>query len=145
MINAKEYLISIRKSEARLDMKTQRLHSLRERLTSITVATDKEVVSHTKNVDVMGETIATIADLETDIDCQMKAMIKAKAEAEKLLDQIDPTSSKVLTERFIEGKTLNEVGKSVFLTQRHVQRKIKEALAEFQALLDEKGIQSTPI
>ena len=55
MTDAREYLTSIRKAEERLSLKKRQVENLRDRLTSLSVPTDKEVVSHTPNVGVMAD------------------------------------------------------------------------------------------
>ena len=67
MTDAREYLTSIRKAEERLSLKKRQVENLRDRLTSLSVPTDKEVVSHTPNVGVMADTVAMIADMEAEI------------------------------------------------------------------------------
>ena len=70
MIDAQEYLTSIQQAGQRIELKIQQVKSLREQLQSISAPLDKEQVSHTRNVAVMSDTIATIVDMEKEIDQQ---------------------------------------------------------------------------
>lgn len=138
-MNAREYLESFKMIEDRLQVKSEQVQKLEERLTSITVPLDKEQVSHTKNVAVMADTVAEIVDMQNEINQQAKECAAAKTRALKLLSKLDPDCSKILTERLFEGKTFPEIGKVMFITERQAQRKFKEALADFQIILDEEG------
>ena len=70
MIEAKKYLKSFKARENKIALKIARVKALRDKLTSLSVPMDKEQVSHTKNVSIMADTIAMIADIEKEIDQQ---------------------------------------------------------------------------
>ena len=137
MIDAQVYLASIRAMGIRLQTKIQQVQRLRDSLRSITVALDQELVSHTKNVDAMADTIAMMIDIEKEVDQQTSEYLKAKREALRLLERIKPESATILVERYFEGKTFIEIGKIIFVTERQAQRRCKEAIREFQRVLDE--------
>ena len=64
MTDAREYLTSIRKAEERLSLKKRQVENLRDRLTSLSVPTDKEVV-----LDVEGtEDSQVTLELEAEKD-----------------------------------------------------------------------------
>ena len=79
-----------------------------------------------------------LIDLEKEVDQQTSEYLKAKREALRLLERIKPESATILVERYFEGKTFIEIGKIIFVTERQAQRRCKEAIREFQRVLDEK-------
>ena len=98
---------------------------------------DKEQVSHTTNVSVMADTIAMVVDMQKEVDSRASELLKEKWKAMKLMEQIRPESSEILTARYFEGKTFPEIGHEMFVTERQAQRKEKEAIWEFQRVPDQ--------
>ncbi len=137
MTDAREYLESIRKTELRLQMKKQQLQTLKDRLLCITPAMDQELVSHTRNVGAMGDSIAMILDLEKEIDQETKEFMRVKLKALGLMNLIAPEDSAILIERFLEAKTFPEIGKTLYVTERQAQRRLKKAVTEYQQVLNE--------
>ena len=136
MIEAEAYLESIRALDARIQMKIRQIQSLRDSLTSIYVSTDSERVSHTPNVDLMADTVATIIRIENEIDKQTSELFDKKQRTICLLDRLKAESANVLSGYYIEGKSTKELSNSLFMTRRQVQRKINKAIEEFQTVLN---------
>ena len=88
MTDARKYLESFRIQESRIQLKTEQVQSLQERLTSITAPMDKEQVSHTKNVGIMADTVAMIVDIQREIDQQTADLYRRKREAYQLLEKL---------------------------------------------------------
>lgn len=136
MIEARKYLRSFREKESRIQIKLEQIQRLKDRLLSTSAPMDKEQVSHTTNVAVMADTIAMVVDMQKEVDAQASELLKEKWKAMKLMEQIRPESSEILTARYFEGKTFPEIGQEKFITERQAQRKEKEAIREFQRVLD---------
>ena len=136
MTDARAFLESIKAAETSIQMKVLRMNSLRERLTSLHVPIDQEHVTHSKNVDIMGDTIALIRDMEQEIDQQTHELYLLKKKAYHLLDQIQPESARILSVCYLECMSTSDLAKMLFVTQRQAQRKVKAALAELQSVLD---------
>ncbi len=137
MIDARVYLSSFQKAEARIEIKKRQLMDLQDRLTCITAPMDKELVSHTRNVDAMPDTIALIIDLKNELEAQTAENFRRKREAYQLLEQIDPEKSVYLIEHYIEGKTLAEISRTHHIEKRWVKRRIASAIADFQLVLNQ--------
>lgn len=137
-MNAREYLERFPTIEARIKLKNKQIAQLHESLLSFSVPTDKEQVSHTKNVDVMSQTITRIFDMEREIDEEVFTLLNLKHEAYKLLDQIPPDSASLLIEHYIKGISINTLAKTKFWSQRHVYRRLAVALELFQSVLDQE-------
>ena len=50
--------------------------------------------------------------------------------------------AKILLDHFLDGKTILTIGKELFITKRQAQRRVNEAVIEFQDLLNEQEIQA---
>lgn len=137
MIDAREYLESIRESELRLQMRQRQLQTMKDRLLCITPAMEQELVTHTRNVGRMTDSIAMILDMEKEIDQETREFILVKKKALSLMNLIAPEHSEVLIQRFFEAKTFPEIGRILFVTERQAQRKLKEAVAEYQRVLND--------
>ena len=137
MIDARTYLESFRPAESRLQLKIRQLNGIRERVLSITAPLGKELVSHTPNVGIMADTVAMIIDMENEVEKQVSDIMQRKREAYLLLDQMKPKSAQMLMDYYFEGKSLSEIGSSLHIVKRHAQRKLNEAIEEFQAVLDQ--------
>lgn|GEM_PF-3142726 len=140
MTDARKYLESFRIQESRIQLKTEQVQSLQERLTSITAPMDKEQVSHTKNVGIMADTVAMIVDIQREIDQQTADLYRRKREAYQLLDQLHPAHERLLLDRYLEGKTLDELRGRLFVSKRQLLRRSKEAIAELQKVIDRNDV-----
>lgn len=138
MMNARQYLKSFRMKESRIKIKLEQIQRLKDRLLSTSAPMDKEQVSHTTNVGVMGDTIAMIVDMQKEVDAQSAEYLKQKWEAMQLMEQIKPENAEILIERYFEGKTFPEIGEEKFITERQAQRREDAAIREFQHVLDSK-------
>lgn len=53
--------------------------------------------------------------------------------------------AKILLDHFLDGKTILTIGKELFITKRQAQRRVNDALAIFQRLLDKQSYSLGPI
>lgn len=135
MINALDYLQAFRVAEQRIQLKIKQVQKLREQLINISAPVNQEQIAHTKNVGIMGDTVAAIIDIENDIDQQTSELFKKKKEAYHMLDQIRPESAMLLIERFFNGKAVDTMSRELHVCKRHAQRKLNDAILEFQSML----------
>lgn len=139
MIDAKKYLESLQASEDKVRLKIQQLQVLKDKVLCITVPVDAELVSHTKNVGTMAETIAAMIDMQKEIDIQSCKLLEAKREAFHLLDQIRPESASIIINRFFVRLSIQEMSKMAYMSRRNTYRRLQEALSEFQHVLNGSG------
>ena len=142
MVDAREYLESIRRDELRIGLKLRLIQNLRDQLCSISGSVANEQVSHTRNVSVMADTMATIVDMQNEIDHQANEIVKRKQKAYLLLDQINPESAAILVDYYFDKKTIITIGRSIHLERRQTYRRLNEALAELQIVLDSSELQA---
>lgn len=142
MIDARDYLNSFRIADSKIQLKSQQMQKLRERLLSLSAPMDKEQVSHTPNVGIMAETIATIVDKQNEVDRENNELTKKKCELIEFMCQMPAEDAKILLDHFLDGKTILAIGKELFISKRQAQRRVNEAVIEFQNLLNEHEAQS---
>lgn len=138
MINARKYLESFRTDESRIELKLKQMQNLQDRLCSISTFTVNEQVSHTRNVSVMADTMATIIDMQKEIDQQTSEIVRRKQEAYLLLDQIKPENAAILIDYYFEKKTIDAIGHAIHVEKRQTYRKLSEAIAELQTILNNR-------
>ena len=137
MMKAFDFLDSIRTMEIRIQIKTRQAQHLRDTMSNITAPMDKEQVSHTKNVSALQDTMAMVLDIENEIKELRSIVAKRQKEVLTLLDRMNAENANVISCRFIEGKSLKELGKILFLSRRQTERRMNDALDEFQNLLNQ--------
>lgn len=140
MIDAREYLQFFRDIGARIRMKENQLQDIRDRLSNISPQMDGELVSHTRNVGVMGDRIAILVDMREELEQQVADLYCREQEAYRLLDQISPEGAGILTEYYFKRKSLTECGMVYHIAKRQAQRRLNEAIAEFQTVLSKSGV-----
>ena len=86
----------------------------------------------------MADTVVLIIDMQKEIDLQTSVILEKKHEAYLLLDKIKPENAAILMDRFLEGKTVMSISQSMQVTKRQTQRKLKDAIEEFQIVLNTK-------
>ena len=136
MIDARDYLQYFRIAESQIELKAKQIKNLQDRLYSITAPIDKEPGSHNRNVTVMADTTAIIIDMQKEIDQQTSAILQRKREAFLLLDLIKPENAALLMERYFNRKTILDISHSIHVTKRQTQRKLNDAIEEFQTVLN---------
>ena len=137
MIEAREFLESVSTMETKIQMKTRQVQHMRDTLTNTTSPMDRELVTHTKNVDVMGNTVAMIIDTEAEIKLLESMKDERRKEILSLLDQLNPKNASILSYVYVERVPTKELCQELFLSRRQVQRRLKDALKAFQTVLNE--------
>lgn len=143
MIDARDYLNYFRNAEARIDVKLKQIQGLRERLQSLSCSPDQELVSHSRNVTTMAETISMIIDMQNEIDQQTSEILQRKREAYQILDQISPDSASIIEDYYFKRKTARQIGQSLHITTRQTQRRVHNAVEEFQLKIQFSPLQSS--
>ncbi len=90
----------------------------------------------------MAKSLAVLREWKADAEEMEQAYQQSKQEAEMLLAKISPESAKILKQRYWEKKTMLEISKALFLSERQAYRWLEKAEAEFQTVLDERELQN---
>lgn len=139
MIAAKEYLQSIARLDAQINVRLSEKDDLKEKLLHITptLSPDKGFGGGGTQDKVAG-IIAKMIDLESKINADIDRFADMKQEALALLDKMDnPTYMTVLHRRYFLHETFERIATDMNYTYRWVTRLHGRALQAFDRLLKE--------
>lgn len=134
-MNVKEYLSQAIWLNQRINRKLEQANSLRTLASKVTTTFGEERVQSTKNQSPMEEIIVKLVDLENEVNEDIDQLIKLKAEIVETINKVDdPIYQLVLQIRYIDGKTWEEVAKSIGYDRRTIFRIHGKALKEIEKL-----------
>lgn len=134
-MNVKEYLSQAIWLNQRINRKLEQANSLRILASKVTTTFGEERVQSTKNQSPMEEIIVKLVDLENEVNEDIDQLIKLKAEIVETINKVDdPIYQLVLQIRYIDGKTWEEVAKSIGYDRRTIFRIHGKALKEIEKL-----------
>ena len=136
-MNAKQYLRRIRFLDKTISAKLEQIEILYAQATKITaVLSDTPKVKSSEEQDKLAATVAKIVDLKKGLRDEIEEYIELKEEAIKLIDSMsDGRHRLVLTYRYINGKTWEEIAVEMHYTYKWVHVLHGQALADFENVL----------
>ena len=141
-MTAKEYLGQINKLDRQIDSKLAILSSLEASAAKTTAAVEGEVVSHTRNVHALQDTIAKIMDLRQEIDSATDALVDLRNEAQRVIERLDDSPCQtVLTLRYVWLKPWDEVAEALSYNPRSVYKVRDRALALLDAMIENGSVE----
>lgn len=135
-MKAYDILMSIIKIKSKIHCKLDEITELKELAEQITQTLKTDVVQGSKSNDKIGKIVSKIADLETELETEVKQLIDAEKKATQIID-LAPTilEREILYRRYIQGQQWNyiaeELGYSyqwVWITHKKVLQHIDELL-----------------
>ena len=132
-MTAKKYLQQVRTADAMIQKKQAMLDRLRDGSTSISCPTDAERVSHSTEGDQIGKAVASIIDLNREIETDIDNFVDMKADVMHTVDKIESIDEKVLLYcRYFEYKTFEQCAAELHISMRTVYRLHKKSLDSVQ-------------
>ena len=139
MMSAKEYLQKIRMYDTRIESKLLEVQALRAMVTKITPTMKADVVTASSPQDKLGDAVAKIMDLETEIDKEIDAYVDLKREVTALLERLEnPFHYKVLHQRYFLYHTFERIATDMHYSFRGVCYLHGRALQAFDELLQKE-------
>lgn len=136
MSNAKEYLQKIKYYDDRINYGLEEYEKLQAMVTRITPVLKQDVVSASGSQDKLGDTVAKMVDLLTQINRDTDTYVDLKREAKALLDKVkNPTYYKILHKRYVLYHSLEQIAVEMNYTYRWVKRLHGRALQAFEKLI----------
>jgi Protein of unknown function (DUF1492). len=136
-MRATEYLEQIRRLDRQIDSKLAILSSLEASATKTTSTMEGEVVSHTRNVHALQDTIAKIMDLRNEIDADTDALVDLRDEAQRIIRSIDDASCQTaLALHYIWLKPWDDVAAALSYNLRSIYKVRDRAIARLDELID---------
>ncbi len=125
------YLLSVKEMEERIRLKQDQVRRLNESLQAFSAQMDREVVSHTRKVDVMAEAIARMADLKTEIGEDIGALLLRTRQVYALFDRLPMPQAAILTERYMKGLSVRKIAEEMHITDRYARMMLAQAEEAF--------------
>lgn len=139
MCDAKAYLRKIELADVHINNKLEDLQKLRTMVTKITATVSPVCVSGSGNQDKLGDAVAKIVDLQSEINSRIDSYVDLKREISAMLEQIeDPDQVKVLHKRYFEYKPWEKIACEMNYSFRNVCYIHGKALQAVGALLEER-------
>lgn len=134
-MTAKNYLRKIRHLDKTVSAKLEQIEILHAQVTK-TTSTLSDMPKGGGEQDKLAGTIAKIVDLKKGLHEEIRDYISLKAEAIRLIDSMsDDRHRLVLTYRYINGKTWEEIAVAMHYTYKWVHVLHGLALVEFENVL----------
>ena len=139
MSEAKEYLEKIKWYDVLIDSKLEELATLNSIVKRITpVMNTTGGGSASGNQDKLGDTIAKIIDLQTEINRDVDNFVDRKREASRLLKKLEnPLHYQILHKRYVLYKTFEQIAADTNYSYRNVTHAHGRALQAFDKVLEE--------
>lgn len=134
-MTAREYLSEVQRLQTIIEQKQERIKEIRESISTVrAVRFDLEKVQGGGQTDRIGEAIAKIVDLETEVENDMIIFIYLQ---HKVINQIQRVGNlnymQLLFKRYIEGKDFKKIAKETRFSYDYVKSLHGKALKAFEA------------
>lgn len=140
-MRAIDYLKRIRTIRGKIRCKEDELQELEKDMASIK-AVDYGAVHTTGRPTDISDRIIKVCEMREEIQQQYDKLMMLKAQAQKLISRMpddtkkDASKQEILIERYLNGKSWENVAQAVNYSWQHTHRLHREALKAFQEVLD---------
>ena len=138
-MNAYEYLSQAYMLEQRIQTKLHHISALRSLAQTVSSFTDKEPVSHTRNVTQLEDTVIKIMQQEEELNAEIDRLVDLKREIMEVLDEVkDMNYRLILEKRYLCFESWPKIGEEMGHSDRWAQLKHQAALRVVQQILDRR-------
>lgn len=135
-MDAKAYLQQVERYENLITAKLEEMDRLRALTTKITSSWKDDVVSSSGSQDKLGDAIAKIIDLQTEINETIDEYVDRKREVGSVLEKVENSNQMaVLTKKYLLYESLEQIAVEMNMSYRNVCYIHGEALLVVAALL----------
>lgn len=145
-MTAREYLSKVQRLQTIIEQKQERIKEIWESASTVrAVRFDLEKVQGGGHSDKIGEAVAKIVDLETEVENDIVNLVYRQHEITNQIHKLaNPNYMKLLYKRYIEGKDLQTIADEINFTYQYVLELHGKALKAFEAankdILQKEGI-----
>ena len=134
-MTVKQWLWRYSNADHRIDSLLQQRQEVYDRLTKITAALDSESVSSTKDPHKFDE----LADLDVFIRQRVSQSMSIRLEITTAIEELEDWRHRdILTYRYINGYTWEQVADIIHMSVRHVTRLHSDALAAIKPIIADR-------
>ena len=138
-MTAKEYLGQAYRLDQHINSKLQQIESLRSLTQRVTVAYGGEVVSHTRNVTSLQDTIARLTEAEEELNREIDRLVDLKIEIAGVISQVHNESYRLILEkRYLCFLSWDQIGTDLNYTHRWLLTKHDRAIDVVEKLISGK-------
>lgn len=132
-MTAKEYLSQAYRLDRRIDSKLEQLSALRDTTTKATSVMNDVVVSRSRNMQSLQDTIAKIVDMERELDHDIDQLVDLKRDITRLIKLVNnPQYQLILEMRYLTYKSWREIADRLEVDERYIYKLHGLALKEFE-------------
>ncbi len=133
-MTAKKYLSEVQRLQTIIEQKQERIKEIRESASTVrAVRYDLEKVQGGGHRDKIGDSVAKIVDLETEVENDIVNLLYRKHEITNQIHKLaNLNHMKILYKRYIEGKDLQTIADEINYTYQYVLELQKQALKAFE-------------
>lgn len=133
-MTAKEYLSEVQRLQTIIEQKQERIKEIRERVSTVqAVRFDLEKVQGSRQTDRIGEAVAKIVDLETELENDVMNILCYRHEIINQIHKLDnPLYMQLLFKRYIEGKDFKTIARETKFAYDYIKAIHKPALKAFE-------------
>ena len=121
MQNSKDYLKQVKLYNTHISNKLDELDKLKDMVTKVTTSLSPDPCHGSGNQDKLGDAVARIVDLQTEVNQIIDTYIDKKREISMVIDQIkDPDQLRVLHKRYFDDLTWEQIACDMHMSYRNV-------------------------
>lgn len=129
LTETKKYLSQVYNLNCRIENKKSERDQLRELAMSVSSFSNRERVQTSGSQDKMGDTVAKILDLETEITASIVEYLGKKEEVIRTIESVENTNMyNLLYKRYVDGKTLTTIADEMGFSEDYIKHLHGDAL-----------------
>ena len=145
-MTAKEYLSQAHRLDQRVNNKLLQIESLRSMAEKVTSSYQDSVVSHTRNVTSLEETVIRLMKAENELNQQIDALVDLKNEMLLNISAINNIDLEMLLEkRYLHYLSWEEIARDMGFSVRWVHSLHTRALVELDTVLQKRSAVSLKV
>lgn len=136
-MNAKDYLNQAYRLDQRITSKLEQVSALRSLTQKVTASYEGEVVSHTRNVTSLEDTILRLMEAENELNAAIDTLVDLKRDVYATIQKVEKPEYQFLLEmRYLCFKSWVEIADQMHLEEHYVFRVHGQALKEVEKILN---------
>jgi len=137
-MTAKEYLGQAYRLDQHINIKLHQIESLRSLTQRVTASYDGEVVSHTRNVTSLQDTIIHLMEAEEELNREIDKLVALKVEIGKVIARVRNESYRLILEmRYLCFQPWDVIAANMHYSRRWVRKQHDRAVEVVDAILKE--------
>lgn len=141
-MNAKEILYQLRIADVKINNKIKELENFKIMMDSLGGGAGERVQSSRRSHDKFADRVATVVDLEREINKDVDNYVDLKARITKMIDKVQNSEHlDVLYKRYVNNKSWLTISSEMKYSESYLYKLHGRALKEFKEVnkLDSKG------